>query len=126
MADHDRPAEYDAEIEVCGEIWFFARTLLLTRRLEQRFGPLASMMRRFEVFDVAQETCVAFAAELLRGCEDAPDRAAIARWVFEEGTPKVCGPMAKICGELFVGNRHLREAEAQRLAAKEGTARNPR
>jgi hypothetical protein len=126
VSTDDRPPEYDAEIEVCGEIFYFARTLGLGKRLEQRFGPLTTMMRRFETYDVTQDTIAAFVGEILRGGDFVPDAARIRTWVFEEGTPKLCTPLARICGDFFIGNRLLREHEAQRLTAAEGTAKNPR
>ncbi len=115
----DSRPEYDSEIEICGEPYLFRREHALLRRLEQRFGALLSLARRAESYAITQAEMVAIYEEILHGHVDRPQRAAIERWVWDEGTPKLCVPLARILYELPMGNRTLRLLEEERRAKLE-------
>lgn len=116
----DTRPEHDAEIEVCGEVYLVRRTHDLLRRIEQRFGALLPLAGRVERMDVRQAELALIFEEVMRGNPEAPPRAGIERWIWDEGTPKVVKGLARLLYELPIGNRTLRLLEDEkRIAAAE-------
>lgn len=112
--------EYDGEIVVCAETYVYRRSHDLLRRVEQRFGALLPLARRAEAFALTQQEAAGVLEELLKGDPQRPSRLDLERWVWEEGSPAVCRPLAKLLYELLVGNRQLRLLEEEkRIAAGE-------
>lgn len=114
--------DHDAELTICGEPYYFKRGHELLRRIEQRFGALIPLARRIETLSATQAELAAIYEEIVRGGgPDRPGRADLERWVWDEGTPKVSTPLARIIYELPIGNRTLRllEEEKRTTAAEQ-------
>ena len=113
----DARPEHDGEIRICGQDYLFRRTHDLLRRIEQRFGALLPLALKVERFGVTQSELAAIYEELVRGDPGRPVRAQLEQWIWDEGTPKLCAPLARVLYELPVGNRTLRLLEEEKMIA---------
>jgi hypothetical protein len=111
--DETRP-DYDAEIDICGETFLVRRSHDLLRRLESRFGPLLHLAGRVERLGVTQSELALIYEEISKGDPERPGRLDIERWIWDEGTPKLCPPLRKLLWELPLGNRTLRQLEEEK------------
>lgn len=118
-----RPPELDAELSVCGEVFFFRRSLGLMRRLEQRFGALFPLGQRLERFQVTISELSGIVEEVIRGA-DGPKRWEIEHWLFRDGVHATSKALALVMYEMTVGHDKLRAQEEKRRLATEDT-RNP-
>ena len=119
------PAEYDAQLDVCGEIYFLRRTMAMLRRVEQRFGPLTTLFRALEASNATQSTICDLYLELIRGADDMPDKAKVAAWVYEQGSWACCRALALFVANMAVGSAQLRALEDRKMAAVEESGANP-
>lgn len=112
--------EYDAEIEICGEVYFFARSLGLMRRIEQRFGALYPLAERLDRLGATASEISGIVDEITRGADDRPSRVEVERWLFRVGVLAIQKALAKVLYEMTLGSDKLAAAaDARRLAGED-------
>lgn len=114
--------ELDAEIEVCGEVYFFRRSLGLMRRIEQRFGAVYALAKRLDEFGATTSELSGIIDEVTRGADDRPSRADVERWLFRVGILGISRSLAKVLYEMTLGSDKLAAAADARRLANEDTA----
>lgn len=116
---------YDLEFRCCGETYLVRRSLDLAKRVEQRFGPIATLCQRLATADIRQADLATLYLTLLDGDRDAPVRRHIEQWLFNDAGTH--GPATELYGQvmsLIMSAEMLARAhreQTERAAASDGS-----
>jgi len=107
-------------LEIGGASLQVRREFSLAARIEERFGPLRSLIDRMGRGEITMREIADLYEIALAGQSDPPARDRIEAHVVKAGVAAACAPLAELVSALFIGHERFEAMRKQRAQAGNG------